>query len=334
MTGRKAKLILRIFGTQLIRTKVRHANWVGRMRIRTKDLLVPFYLAALSLVVCLVPRRYWPSVSRKCGSIVAALRHSFTRRNVSRIQTVLADHHIPATAREIEIERVSQECHDRLLILGQYRYPGWRPPLRLRGAEHLKSALTQGSGAVLWIHDCAGSRLLAKMALYEAGFYVSHLSRPTHGFIETEFGARFINRYWTRIEDRYLGERLMLYPGNHRPALDAMSQRLQDKQLVSTTVGPSAKRALELPFFSVHIKIPTAPIALAQKFSADLLPVFTKRSDGGGFEVIIDPPIWSAHTDLADQSIEKTAKLLTVDLIDFVAHHPGQWRGWSGLKYK
>ena len=202
--------------------------------------------------------------------------------------------------------------------------------MRLCGAEKLTSALEQESGVILWVDNSAGSRLLVKMALYEAGFAVSHLSRPSHGFVDSEFGVSVLNRFWTRIEDRYLDERIT-FPerhGNRQAPLKVLRQRLKENRIVSITIGPWAKKMAEVPFFATRMPVATGPISLALNSNATLLPVFTNQREDGGFEVRIADPIELSTTGNRDKIIQDAAQRLAADVTAFIAENPGQWRGW------
>jgi hypothetical protein len=233
---------------------------------------------------------------------------------------------------EIELERTASEFYDRLLILKQYWHAGWKPSMRLFGAEKLTSAMERNSGIILWVNDCAGSRLVTKMALHDAGFAVSHLSRPTHGFSRTEFGVSVLNRLWTRIEDRYLNERITIRKENKQVALKILRQRLKAKQIVSITVGPWARRMAEASFFAVQMRVPTGPVWLATEFDAVLLPVFTNRSEDGSFEVRIADAIELSKIGSREDALRDGAQRLAADLRVFVSKYPGQWRGWHGIR--
>ncbi len=302
------------------------------MKIRARDILELVNILLVIPVVLCVPRTHWWRVSEGYAKLNLLLRRRASKRNIDRIETILASGPLPASPQLIEHQRVTGEYFDRLLIIGQYRYADWHPPLRLIGDEHLTNAAKSDRAVILWANDCAGSRLLTKMALHEAGFDVAHLSRPTHGFLRTEFGAKILNRYWTRIEDRYLGERIMLATGDHKPAIERLRSCLKEGKIVSITVGPWAKRLAEFPFFAGQLFIATGPVALAIKYDAALLPVFVHRNIDGGFEVRISPPIVISERNSEDVVIKEAAGVLAAEIEAYVAKYPAQWRGFFGVK--
>ena len=63
------------------------------------------------------------------------------------------------------------------------------------------------------------SQLVSKMALHRAGYGLVHLSRSEHGYSSTIFGMRCLNPLRSRIESRYLAERVVI--GEIAPESDA-----------------------------------------------------------------------------------------------------------------
>ena len=76
----------------------------------------------------------------------------------------------------------------------------------LQGREHLDEALGRGKGCVLWVAHFVFAPNIAKLALHDAGYKVSHLSRLDHGFSSTRFGIKWLNPVRSRFEDRLLAE--------------------------------------------------------------------------------------------------------------------------------
>ena len=173
----------------------------------------------------------------------------------------------------------------------EYRWGGWHPKLLVTGREHLADALSQGNGAIVWVQDMPYSHLVAKKALASIGFPLHHLTRPGHGFSGSRFGIRILNRLWTRIEDRYLAERITIQGQSTIGAMRVLRSRLGENSVVSITVGDQAVKTVAVPFFNAKMKLAVGPIALSLRHGAPLIPIFTIRSGDNGFEVIIGPPL-------------------------------------------
>ena len=295
-------------------------------RLERRDITQMLKILVLIPVAWLAPAKYWHGIALMFASLSARLRpRSFEKRH-QWIADVVGQSELGMSAKEIEMARVAGEYEDRLAILRSCRPGGWRPALFLTGAEHVDAGLARGFGVVLWVNNCVGSRLFTKMAFHQAGYAVSHLSAPAHGFVGSEFGKRWLNRIWTRVEDRYLAERVGLQRKDSRPALETLNEKLRANEIISITVGPWARRLLEFPFFSHRLRLPTAPVALARSARAVLLPVFIARREDGRYEVSVEEPLELLEDD--ETAVLAAAEKLAELVRAYVAEHPGQWRGW------
>ena len=214
----------------------------------------------------------------------------------------------------------------QLVVLALNR-PGrrWQPSVRWHGLDHLRSALEQGSGAILWVGGFAHSQIIALMALHQADFVVHQLSRPEHGFSTSPFGVRWLNRLWTRIERRFIAERIVILKNDAGPALQLLRQRLGANGIVWIAVTPEARRTLDVPFLGGTIRLPTGPLHLARTSHAALLPVFTIRANDGSYDVTIERRL-DVDTDITYAS---AARSYVAMLEPHVTAHPDQWGGWE-----
>ena len=104
---------------------------------------------------------------------------------------------------------------------------------------------------------------MTKLALHEAGYAVAHLSRDTHGFSTTRFGRRVLNPIQTRVERRYLAERLVMSDERSVGPLRELAARLKQNRLVSITLAREWRRTRLVPFLDGYIRIATGALALA-----------------------------------------------------------------------
>jgi lauroyl/myristoyl acyltransferase len=210
-------------------------------------------------------------------------------------------------------------------ILREYRPGGWRPVIGLTGRERLDEALARGKGAILWVPEFEHSTLIAKMALAKAGYSVSHLSNPEHGFSSSPFGSRIFNRIWTRIEDRYLDERITLQPDQRVGSLRRLAEILKQGRIISITVGNAGVRCEAVPFFDGALQLGTGAVTLARSTQAPLLVVFVLPRPGGGFSVSIEGPLDTRETPSEERPFLGLARLLE----EYVRRSPDTWRGWN-----
>lgn len=217
----------------------------------------------------------------------------------------------------------------KLQILG-LNGPGrsWRPDVRLTGGSNLEKALGRGRGAILWVLETSFSTLMVKMALDRAGYRAHQLSRPGHGFSASAFGIRWLNPLWTKVEDRFIAERVLITGETAAEAMMVLRERLRANGIIIITVAPLAHKFVAVPFFNGQLELPAGPIQLALTSQALLLPVFAFTKPNGAFEVVIDQPIFSATGNPTDADV---AARFARRLEQFVLEYPDQWNGWDWL---
>jgi lauroyl/myristoyl acyltransferase len=225
----------------------------------------------------------------------------------------------------------------RMQILAMLR-PGrrWKPDIRWHGLEHLEIALGQESGAILWDGNFVYQRLITKMAFHQAGYPLTWLSRPDHGFSSSSYAIRFLNPYSIAIEDRFLAERIVVVDDK---TLDRLRKRLVANKVVGILVVNIGRRIIEVPFLtSGRIQIATGPVYLSHISGAPLIPVFTVRAEDGSYDVSVGPPLDVPRAvevppdfTLDYQGIVKSY----VNMLEtHVLRHPDQYSGWGSTKWE
>jgi lauroyl/myristoyl acyltransferase len=277
------------------------------------------------MVSWLVPVNWlWP-ISRSIGR-GTAFWHKRTSPTAKFVCGLHAAHDVQGAAPDIHKRYQDHVREERLVVLALNR-PGrhWRPIVTCEGLHHLKSSLEQGSGTILWVGGFAHCQIVTQMALRRAGFAVHKLSRPEHGFSTTPFGIRWLNPLWNRIERRFIAERVVIKKNDTGPALQLLRQRLGANDIVWITVGPEARRMLDIPFLGGAIRLPAGPLHLSRVSRAALLPVFTIRADDGTYSVTIERQLD------ADITYASAARSYVAMLEPYVTAHPDQWGGWETL---
>jgi lauroyl/myristoyl acyltransferase len=206
----------------------------------------------------------------------------------------------------------------------EYRPDGWRPEIQVVGAEHIEAALARGHGAVLWVAGFAYSDLVTKKGLHETGYRVSHLTRPIHGISPTRFGIRVLNPVWTRIENRYLAERVTIRDDDSRSALAILRSRLKENRIVSITVGHQARRIADVDLLSGKLQLATGPLHLARTMNTALLPVFTVMRETGTIVVHVECPLMVGGDD-REAPYESIAQRYARRLEHYLLQYPDQW---------
>jgi lauroyl/myristoyl acyltransferase len=206
----------------------------------------------------------------------------------------------------------------------EYRPGGWHPEIQVVGTEHIEAALARGHGVVLWVAEFAYSDLVTKKGLHEARYMVSHLSRPSHNISPTRFGIRVLNPVWTRIENRYLAERVTIRDNDSRAAMATLRARLKENRVVSITVGLQARRAADVDLLSAKLRLATGPLHLARTMNAVLLPVFTVMRETGTMVVNVESPLMTGGDD-QEEPYEAVAQRYARMLEPYLLHYPDQW---------
>jgi hypothetical protein len=288
-----------------------------------RDFLDIGKIVALTLIAWLFHPRFW----RKAA--IATSRIGQTDRTKPVCNYILGHKYSESEIAKLSRKRRSYQRELQLQILGLNRpWRSWRPNIRLDGAPHLKRALEGRCGVILWVTETAFSTLVVKMALHNAGYQVCQLSRPGHGFSPSSFGIRFLNPIWTRIENRFIAERILIVGESSADAMATVRARLAANGIVMITVVPLAHKFTEAPFFQDQLQLPTGPIQLAMATGAALLPVFSFAKHNSNFEISIQSPLFPASGPIDTKSI---ASAYAERLEPFVLNHPDQWTGWHWL---
>jgi lauroyl/myristoyl acyltransferase len=283
-------------------------------------------LAGTALVSWLSPVDELSSAARKIRRMRGE-KASGSHRIDFIVARVLSEHISRQRAYEIDADWRMRVLEARMQILALHR-PGraWQPKIEIHGIGHLDAALGEKSGALLWVSDFVYSSLITKMAFYQARYAVSHLTRPQHGFSCSPYGVRFLNPIWTKVEDRFIAERITINAENTDTALELVRSRLAANRVVSITVGNWARRTLDFPFFKGTIRLATGPAHLSYACRAPLLPVFTFRAGDGEYHVSIGSAI--DRQTIKPGDYDRMIRSYVKTLEEYVLSYPDQWNGW------
>lgn len=299
--------------------------------ISFSDLAVVIGLPVLLAVSWLLPKRLWYGFCRAVAPLTMRMIASDSRALCAIMRRTLGGQGTSLSPDAILHELANEHLLSLLQLLRDYLPGGWNPEIHADGLSHVEAALESGRGAILWVGFTVHADLVAKMAFCRAGLRVHHLSRASHGFSATRFGIRFLNRIQTIIENRYLGERVMLDPGGARSALDALAEHLARNGVVSLTARREAKQPVRVPFLDGSLLLAPGAIVLAMKTGAELLPAFAFRDATGSLRVTIGPRL-HLPTDMArTEAVNHVARQYASILEPFVLENPGQWKGWLQL---
>jgi lauroyl/myristoyl acyltransferase len=277
------------------------------------DLAVLAKLPPAALVAWLLPPRRWDGIAA-----VASGTGSQQRAGGD------------ATARSDEAALRANRLVAQLQYLRSYRSEGWAEELRVEGQEHLRAALAAGKGAILWVMPFVFAPLVAKRSLAAAGVGIHHVSRVGHGFSPTLLGRRVLNPIWTRVERRYLAERIVLPLEGVTPAATRhLVDLLHGNRVISITLGGNGAQIAHVPGFGRTLRVATGAPNLALRHGAALLPVSSVRTAPGRFLTTIEAPL---RTEATSGSRQVAVGALVEGMIARVEATARSWPGQVDLE--
>jgi lauroyl/myristoyl acyltransferase len=291
--------------------------------LRPPDLLIAMTLLGLAPVAWLLPPRMWPVACRVLARVHVALRGTRARD----MGVALARLDVPLTAASLERRMLAGVYADVVMTLREHLPLGWRPAIRLSGIEHLRAALDQGHGAVLWSCPSAAGGLVAKRALAGAGFTLVNLRSAIHPYSGTQFGMTVLNPVRTRVEDRYRAHTITI-DDDSPVAFEALRSHLYANAIVTIAANGSEGTPFAMPFLGGTLQLALGAPMLAALHDAPLLPLFTMADENGGFEVVVGAPVEAHGPDDTGERTRSLAQGYAKILEAHVRRHPTQWRGW------
>jgi lauroyl/myristoyl acyltransferase len=133
----------------------------------------------------------------------------------------------------------------------------------------------------------------------------------------------------TRIEDRYIAERVMLPLQGQNAALPTLVKRLKANRVVSITGQRGTGRTVDARFLDGRLPLATGAPTLAAMTGAKLLPVFAFRAADGVVDVIVEPEI--SLEGAREQAIVAAVQDFAARSEPYVLRTPGQWLSWVQL---
>ena len=293
--------------------------------IGIKDLRVAFVLLIGFPLSWLIPERHWGPAARLFMRIRDIVRQDRASR-IRHIRSVAGAHALAAAPEQCADQYYANVFLDRLQLFRCYRPDGWNPSWRLDGREHIDRAVGDGRGIILWFAPSSFYSTVSKRAVFEAGHLMHYLSRYLHNLTDTTWGARWLNPVRTAVENRYIAERLVIWPGAERETFDGLVARLQEHKIVGLAVGNSARRVHEVPFLDGRLPIATAPAALSIRLGAPLIPVFTVREGDGSYTVTVSAPLAAPDSEDLPRAIESVLTQYRDVLEPYFLRYPDQFR--------
>jgi lauroyl/myristoyl acyltransferase len=328
--GASGRSVAAVAGAAARRESVAHRarKLVPRSAWQISDIMTCIGLAALLLPSWLLPERSWGPLWRACARIPVLTSGRAVRQTAKSIRAALgvSDRRAEAIARDLKAATYELRMQD----LRAWRPGGWEPKTTLEGEHYLLSALGADKGAILWVAPFVFNSGPTKIAFHRKGHRVSHLSSPKHGFSETAFGVRCLNRVRCIPEDRCLVQRIVFDRRAPSTAMRRMMRALKGGEIVSIVAASTeGSEMVKAPILGGRLKVAVGAPRLAALTGAPLLPVFTVRDPGVGFRVVIEAPITVETERSSDERCIAAAIEFFRRSEPWVRGFPEQWRAWS-----
>ena len=293
--------------------------------LKRRDVLVTGLIVALGLVGLCLSHKLWPAWAGRLAERRLNRSAGLSDEERATIGVVLGKSKGDKAERNFRRDVLRHKYLSWIQLLACYRPWGWRPRPKLIGQRHLDEALAKGGGVVLFTANFIYKDLMSKAALANEGYKACHLTRDSHGFSESWLGKRLLNPIHSRIEARFLGERLV-FSGNQTRDVNALiKERLRQNQPILVTVTPLGRRVSVLPFLHGRIRIATGALNFAAEAGATVLPVFTIRRPNGDIDVIIEHPLKGQKEEARQAVIQAMLEDYVPRLETYVAQYPDQF---------
>jgi lauroyl/myristoyl acyltransferase len=292
-------------------------------RFSRKDVALVAKLPFSAALASVLPETRWDRVTDAIIRASALVDRSAVERAAALILR-----HVDPTELDEPVETIARRYLrnvrvDGLATLKSHDPRRWRAATRVEGLERIGAAQEQGRGVILWVAPFVFGALATKRALHEAGVTLHHLSTWMHGSSSrSRFGIRCISSIRVKAENRYLAERVVIPPGGsmHQP-LRRLSALLNERAVVSITVGSMGAQPQTAPFLKGRIRVATGAPSLALRTGAVILPVVTARTAPTAFTTWIDPPL---ATDGPGNTDERRAAIVAA-LAGRLEPHARRW---------
>lgn len=288
---------------------------------------ISFFLMVLLLALgsWILPERAWHSWARRVARYQLALKSALNDDEVETIKVVVGDRSVDWIHEQFRPEWLTQKYLAWMTHLACSWPRRWSPSPDLIGRDHLETALANGRGVLLLTSRFVSKDLMAKASLSQAGHLPCQLSNKNHGFSSGLLCRWILNPIYTKVEDRFLGERLTFSGQETGDIKVAIKERLSENRIVLVAMTPLGRRVGVFPFLRGQIRIATGALNLACDTGTPMLPSFTIRTKDGRVQTIIEKPLDIPMTDRRSDVIDHMLADYVRRLETYVTRYPEQF---------
>jgi KDO2-lipid IV(A) lauroyltransferase len=286
-----------------------------------------FYL--LTLIAALLPAPVTYRMGALAGRLIPFLlpkRRAIAIDNISRALPFMKRHPLWRSQcedpRELAMETFKNLGRSLMEVCRLYHGRGEDviSSIELRGRENYELARAKGKGLIFFTGHCGNWELVALAFSSLFGEGMSVVARRQNN--------PYLNRMVERMRMSYKS-RVLYKQGALKGVLTALKKGELIGILADQTVLPEEGVLIE--FMGRKAWASKAPVVIAQKSGAPLLPTFIHRE--GGRQVITFYPEHQFSGDMTEQGIQKETQALSRYYEDFIAANPTQWY-WVHRRWK
>lgn len=212
--------------------------------------------------------------------------------------------------------------------------------LDIRGVEHLRRAIDNGKGAILWESSHFGRRVLAKRILCQKGFAVHQIHGENHmggfpndGSFASWTREHFIRRFFENCESAFVREIIYITSSQSLAFSKILLKLLKQNGIICISADAGrGHKFIPVRFLGRTEFFPTGMVSLAKLSGATILPLFCIRENGTTPGLIIEPPICLEMDVDRESNLEKTVIQYASLLESYIMKYPEQYRDWHSLR--
>jgi amino acid adenylation domain-containing protein len=288
------------------------------------DIPILALLPVALLVAKLVPESQWRQIADLWAHFLTVLRPRRYQELCDDISRQCDGYAGPVDGRTV-LRGIRSRSFE--MMLRRLTSPAkWRTPLELLGQQHIARGLKGGRGVILWLAPLKFTGTIDLQAVHQAGYPVNMLSGWNHGFSQTVFGQRFLNRFAYLGDDPAHAKRIIMIDDG-QAAIERLRQSLRDNGVVAISAAVLTDQPFRCRFLDDEIELASGPPRLALATGAALLPVFVHRHDDG-YRVHVNPALEPVDT-VKDAAIKSLLDQYTNQLEHFVRQYPAESILWA-----
>lgn len=207
----------------------------------------------------------------------------------------------------------------------------------VQGLDHLKKALENGKGVILWESNAFGGRGVSKQILHENGFSIYQVFGDQHltNFLNLSRPPTWVRNHiiWKELErfaKPFLADIIYLPSSDSLVYTRILLDRLKQNAILCIPGdGRTGKKLIPIKFLGRMRQFSTGMVSLAKISGASLLPLFCLQKENGNLSLVIESPICIEGGSQREQALENGVHQYVSLLESYIRRYPNQYRDWG-----